>query len=120
MIHNAKTQGLLIDMPLEFATRLALNSSWLNLMKETLPSMANEHHWPISIDHCFMRVCLDTALGAPWHALVRLPAIRHLTNDQMSKAIGVAQSIISSPELLHALNQNSIQARRLMRLNKAA
>jgi hypothetical protein len=106
------TQALLIEMPDALVARLALNATWLTLVKETLPAMAQMHHWPISLDHCFMRVCLDTALGSPWHTLVKRPAIKHLSDDQMKRAICVAQNIVSSPELLHSLNQNSIRGRR--------
>ena len=64
--------------------------------------------WPIQADHCFMRVCLDTALGARWDTLVARPAIRHLTNAQLQAAIAQAQAIIDNPNLLPALNQQSL------------
>jgi hypothetical protein len=107
------TQLLLIDTPKELAYRLALNARWLTLVKETLPAMAKEHRWPISRDHCFMRVCLDTALGSPWHAVVKRPAIKHLSDHQIKSAICVAQSVVNSPELLYLLNENSLRSRKL-------
>jgi hypothetical protein len=109
------TQLPLLDTPKELAHRLALNARWLTLVKETLPSMAKVHQWPIALDHCFMRVCLDTALGSPWHAVVKRPAIKHLSDHQIKSAIGVAQSIVNSPELLHLLNENSIRSRKLLK-----
>jgi hypothetical protein len=107
-------QALLIERPKEVEQRLALNATWLALVKETLPNLAKDHQWPISLDHCFMRVCLDTALGAPWHTVVKRPAIKHLSDDQIAKAICVAQSLVASPALLQELNQNSIRRRRLL------
>ncbi len=70
--------------------------------------MAETCSWPISLDHCFMRVCLDTALGAPWHLIVRRPAIRHLTSEQLAAAITVAEGVVRAPETLEALNRQSI------------
>jgi hypothetical protein len=106
------TQALLIDSTQDLERRLALNATWLTLVKETLPNMAKANQWPISLDHCFMRVCLDAALSAPWHTVVKRPAIRNLSDDQIYKAICVAQSLVASPELLFELNQNSIRGRR--------
>jgi hypothetical protein len=108
-------QAHLIDTPKELESRLALNATWLKLVKQTLPNVAAAHQWPIFLDHCFMRVCLDTALGAPWHTLVKQPAIKHLSDDQLEEAICVAQTLVSSPSLLHSLNQTSIRARRLLK-----
>ncbi len=55
-----------------------------------------------------MRVCLDTALGAPWHLIVRRPAIRHLTSEQLAAAITVAEGVAHASETLEALNRQSI------------
>jgi hypothetical protein len=105
----------LFDISEELHYRQALNATWLVLVAETLPAMAKEHSWPISMDHCFMRVCLDNALGVPWHTVVQRPAIKHLTDDQINKAICVAQSIVDEPEQLSLLNQNSLQVRRQLK-----
>jgi hypothetical protein len=109
-------QALLIESSNELERRLALNATWLTLVKETLPNMAKANEWPISLDHCFMRVCLDTAIGAPWHTVVKRPAIRNLSDDQICEAICVAQSLVASPTLLFELNQNSIRGRRMLRV----
>jgi len=58
-----------------------------------------------------MRVCLDTALGTPWHRLVNHPAILHLTEAQLSTAIAVAEALARSPESPDALNRRSIRWR---------
>ena len=73
--------------------------------------MAREHRWPIRLDHCFMRVCLDTSLGARWDTLVRRPAIRHLTDAQLEAAIAVAERIVSDPDSLSSLNKASLRRR---------
>ena len=74
--------------------------------------MAAEQHWPIRLDHCFMRVCLDNALGQRWDTLVRRPAIRHLTDEQLGRAVAVATAITRDPACLPALNRASLALRR--------
>jgi hypothetical protein len=91
--------------------RLMMNRQWLKLVGETLPAMAMKHDWPISLDHCFMRVCLDTALGAPWHTVVRRPAIKYLSDEQLLAAISIAKGLVQKPETLDALNRQSIEWR---------
>jgi hypothetical protein len=91
--------------------RIVLVAHWLELTRERLPGLAEPCRWPISQDHCFMRVCLDTALGAPWHSIIQRPAIRHLTIAQLEAAIAVAEAVIAAPETLEALNRQSIRWR---------
>jgi hypothetical protein len=91
--------------------REMLLARWHELTRVILPGMAASRCWPIRYDHCFMRVCLDTALGAPWHTVIRRPAIRHLTVTQLSAAIAIAEGVVSNPDSLDALNRQSIRWR---------
>ena len=84
---------------------------WLDLTRRVLPGMADAHRWPIRFDHCFMRVCLDNAIGAAWHTQVRRPAIRHLTDAQLRDAIAWAERIVADPGLLPPLNRRSLDWR---------
>lgn len=74
--------------------------------------MARAAGWPIRHDHCFMRVCLDAAIGRRWDVVVRRPAICHLTDAQLAAAVAVAERIARQPELLAALNAASLAMRR--------
>ncbi len=89
-------------------TREQLVAQWQDLTRSILPGMAPASRWPIRFDHCFMRVCLDHAVGQPWHERVRRPAIRHLTNDQLRAAIAVAERIAADPSALPGLNAQSL------------
>lgn len=89
-----------------------LITRWMTLVRDILPAMAQRCHWPISRDHCFMRVCLDTALGAPWPSVVRRPAVRNLSDAQLGAAITIAEDLVRAPETLAALNRQSIRWRR--------
>lgn len=84
---------------------------WLDLTRRVLPGMAGEHGWPISLDHCFMRVCLDAAMGRPWHEAIRRPAIRHMTDAQLDHAIAVAEQVLANPAVLPGLNRDSLRLR---------
>jgi hypothetical protein len=93
------------------ATRPVLVARWLDLTRSVLPRMAASCRWPIINDHCFMRVCLDISLGAPWHTCVKRPAIRNLTIPQLKAAIATAEAIAAEPQTLEALNRKSIRWR---------
>lgn len=88
--------------------REQLLARWLDLTRRVLPDMAPGAGWPIRFDHCFMRVCLDHAIGRPWHEQIGRPAIRHLTDQQLKVAIAVAELIAAEPARLPPLNRQSL------------
>ena len=93
------------------AERTALVDRWFELTRQALPALAASQRWPIRLDHCFMRVCLDEALDAPWFELVQRPAVKHLTDAQLLAAIHVAEAILAKPDLLLELNIRSLRKR---------
>ncbi len=102
------------------AARDALVARWLDLSRRVLPGMAAAQGWPIRLDHCFMRVCLDEAMGGPWTAVLRRPAIRSMTEAQLLATIGVAEAIVARPALLAGLNARSLEHRRALRASARA
>ncbi len=76
-----------------------------------LPGLAAAHRWPIRLDHCFMRVCLDHAVGRRWDQVVRRPAVRHLTDGELARAVAVADAIERDPACLPGLNAASLRMR---------
>lgn len=92
--------------------RASLEARWLHLTRSVLPGMARGHGWPIRDDHCFMRVCLDGALGRPWRELVQPPAYRNLSAVALAQAVALAESVVANPALLPKLNADSIRMRR--------
>ena len=82
------------------------------LTEQTLPTRARELHWPIRLDHCFKRICLDHAFQAPWHTKIPRPAYRHLRGDPLDRALTCAQSLTTGTrELLDRLNRESLTYR---------
>ena len=101
-------------------SREALVQRWLALTREVLPAMAADAGWPIRLDHCFMRVCLDAACGEPWDQRIRRPAIRHASDADLARAIATAEIIVANPGRLAALNAQSLGWRRARRAQKPA
>ena len=91
--------------------RGALLGRWLDLTRTVLPAMAPAQKWPIRHDHCFMRICLDLAIGQRWDTVVRRPAIRHLSAEQLQAAVAVAERLVADPACLVALNRQSLALR---------
>ena len=89
----------------------ALLARWFDLTRRVLPGMAEAEEWPIRFDHCFMRVCLDAAFGRPWHEAVRRPAVRHMTEAELARAVSIAERIAASPSLLPELDAESLRLR---------
>ena len=104
-----------IPGPEAMPSRDALLDRWKRLTRDILPGMAAGQRWPIRLDHCFMRVCLDTALGARWDTLVRRPAIRHLSDAQLGRAVAQAEAIVARPDLLPQMNLASLHMRARLR-----
>ncbi len=95
--------------------RTALVARWLELTRDVLPGMAAAERWPIRADHCFMRVCLDHAVGGRWDAVIRRPAIRHMPDAGLACAVAVAESVAAAPDRLPGLNAQSLAWRRAQR-----
>ncbi len=96
--------------------RTALVERWFELTRRILPAMAAGQRWPIRYDHCFMRVCLDEAMGAPWHQIVKRPAIHHMSEAQLTAAVDVAERVAAQPELLRPLNERSLLLRQAAKI----
>ena len=93
-------------------TRAALVAQWLHLTRTVLPGMATAHRWPIRFDHCFMRVFLDHAMQGRWDRTVRRPAIRHMPDADLHRAIELAEAVVAAPHRLPELNAQSLVWRR--------
>lgn len=98
------------------ADRIALEARWLDLVRRELPAIAAERRWPVRVDHCFARVLLDAACGAPWRERVRPPAYRNLPSPLLERAVELAEGSLAGRVDLPALNRRSLDLRRAARL----
>ena len=85
-----------------------LLARWLDLTRRVLPGMAADAGWPIRLDHCFMRVCLDHAYGGVWTAHIPRPAVRNMDEVALRRAVALAEHIRDHPQTLPALNRQSL------------
>ena len=64
-----------------------------HLTETALPALARELGWPIRLDHCFKRICLDAAFHDVWYHHLPRPAERHLDGEPLARAIACAEAI---------------------------
>ena len=87
-----------------------LIATYMHLTKEALPSLAknDRRDWPVSADHCFQRIVLDHVCVGVWYEHLDRPAYKHLTNDQVKRAVELCQNIADGQADLKQLNQQSL------------
>ncbi|GAC1525971.1 MAG: hypothetical protein NVS2B8_11280 [Vulcanimicrobiaceae bacterium] len=91
--------------------RAAREARYLELIRDVLPRVARERGWHVRFDHCFGRIVLDNVLGRCWYDVLdrRRPAYRQLDDDQLERAIALAESV---PTDLRELDARSLAWRR--------
>lgn len=87
-----------------------------DLTERQLPARASEQRWPIRLDHCFKRICLDHAFSDVWYRHLPKPAERHLSGDALVRALGCAEDLLGGDlTLLNSRNQASLAYRGKLR-----
>ncbi len=82
------------------------------LTEEILPALAREHHWPIRLDHCFKRICLDHAFEDVWYHHLKRPAERHIEGEPLLRALTCAEDLaLQGLPFLNVRNQASLSYR---------
>lgn len=85
---------------------------WKELTEVRLPGLAREGRWPLRLDHCFKRVCLDWAHGGVWYEFCAKPAERHMSDEALGRAVQCAEEIVEGGlEMLRERNQASLRWR---------
>ena len=96
------------------AERALLKGELDRLVAQLVASAAAD--WPVSADHCFLRIAYDNAVGARWDTVVTRPAWRHLSLDQLAAAVAILEQVLDKgrPALV-TLNATSLDHRRRAR-----
>lgn len=96
----------------------SLQMEWQHLYRVTLPEMARRRDpsqlkWSVTLDHCFARIILDNAVGIvkPWASVVKSPATRNMSDNQLRNAIKLGKQIIAGEKSLVELDQRSLALR---------
>jgi len=84
---------------------------WRDLVNRRLPEAAATRDWPVRYNHCFARIVLDVALGAPWRSIVKPPAWRNAPIADLRAAIALGEQVLAGNMDLHALNAQSLALR---------
>ena len=92
--------------------RPARVAEWKRLTEQVLPALAKQHRWPLRLDHCFKRVCLDFAFGDAWFRHLPRPAERNIGEELLQRAIKCAQDIErEGAPILRLRNEESLRYR---------
>ncbi len=83
-----------------------------HLTEVLLPTLAREQRWPIRLDHCFKRICLDHAFNDVWYNHLKRPAERHLEGEPLDRALKAAERLAAEGlHTLQGLNAASLRYR---------
>ncbi len=82
-------------MVLGLPSQYAEIARFKHLTEVALPTRAREQRWPIRLDHCFKRICLDAAFGDVWYNHLPRPAERHLSGEPLTRAIACAEALLA-------------------------
>ena len=71
-------------------------AEYLRLTRAEMPNLAatSRKDWPVSADHCFQRIVLDTVCGGVWYDHLKRPAYKHMTPAQVTRAVALCNEII--------------------------
>lgn len=94
---------------MEQHVRNSLIHRYKSLTEIELPARAREARWPLRLDHCFKRICLDWACNDCWYKHIPKPAEAHLDGVVLERAVQCAEEILrSGAELLRERNAASL------------
>ena len=83
-----------------------------HLTETVLPQLAREGRWPLRLDHCFKRVCLDYAFQDLWYHHLKKPAERHIAGEALDRALTCAEEIAAhGVSVLQQRNHDSLRYR---------
>ena len=68
--------------------------------------------YPISADHCFLRVAYDALFPDPWDRHLAKPAWKHLSLAQTEMVQQLLTEMIHDPATCQKLNSESLKKRR--------
>lgn len=73
-----------------------------------------EGGWPICLDHCFMRVCLDNYFGKCWYEVLDKTkgAVKSMSDAQLAGAVQTAERMLRGGKAVVVdWNQKSLKLR---------
>jgi len=98
------------------ASRIDLTTSYQLLVNDRLPHAAKtrsstQTQWPVHLNHCFGRIILDNVCQRPWKEVIKSPATRNMSTDQLERCVELGEAILSGEVDLQRLNEKSLEWR---------
>ena len=78
-------------------------------------SQSKDSGYPISADHCFLRVAYDALFPGPWDQHIGKPAWKHLDSAQTETVRQLLSEMLEYPEICRKLNVESLKKRRSLK-----
>lgn len=77
------------------------------------PAIARAENYPITQNHCFLRVVYDHLFQDKWQRILsnKKPAIHQLSAGQLDAAIAIGDEMLKSRILVERLNEESLKFR---------
>ena len=89
-----------------------LRALLLDQANERFPAVAKtDPGYPVRFNHCFLRIVYDNLFGAHWQRVLpegQRPAYRHLSREQLARAVALGEEIIADPARCRELNRRSL------------
>lgn len=85
-----------------------LRDRWNQLWRNELPAYARLTRAHIKWDHCCARIILDNVFGGYWREYILAPANKHMTAEQLTKAIELSERVLSGQVSLNFLDRQSL------------
>lgn len=100
------------------SSRAAAVIRFKELTEQLLPDLARTERWPIRLDHCFKRICLDNTFEDVWYNHLKSPAERYISEPALSRAVAIAEQLYTEGlPVLAILNRKSLTWRGKMKLS---
>ena len=78
---------------------------------EDLPEIAESRGWQVQETAGFQRILLDTVCKGVWYDKLKEPAIMHLSEAQLRKAVYLAEEWLSGARMIEPYDEQSHQWR---------
>jgi len=75
-------------------------------------SKSKDSSYPVSADHCFLRIAYDALFPGPWDQYIDKPAWKHLSFSQTEIVQQLLNEMIHDPAACRRLNAESLKKRR--------
>lgn len=75
-------------------------------------SKSKDSSYPVSADHCFLRIAYDALFPGPWDQYIDKPAWKHLSLSQTEMVQQLLNEMIHDPAACRRLNAESLKKRR--------